>query len=140
MFKGVLPWYLTCICCILIRLILFIAYSFSVALLPVIQLLFMQIVLPSSYTDTMYFGIIHYHSLFLSCFPLVPSERPTTVIIFLSLCIYKIMYVFMYISISTHHFLMSYKIYIKEHNFWLVKDKNYYFLSEVCTWYLNTYV
>jgi hypothetical protein len=65
LFKGVLPWYFAHVYIILYS----VSYSFFIALLPIIQQLTVYFVKLSSYSDAVYFNIIH--SLSLS-FPLLP--------------------------------------------------------------------
>jgi hypothetical protein len=65
----------------------------TLSLLPlIIQQLLMWFVVHSSYTDAMYFNIIHYHS-FLSLLPQSPQTAPLLITFHIYTCIYMIMFV-----------------------------------------------
>jgi hypothetical protein len=69
-----------CIYCTLTQL----TPSVTISLLPcspIIQHLTVHYVILSSYTNALCFNILLYFSLFLSCLPIIPSDRPTITII-----------------------------------------------------------
>jgi hypothetical protein len=78
----------------------------------------MHLVILSSYLETMYFNIINLcHSLFLSCLPIVHSERPTITVIFsiyLPLSIYICTYIHIYACINVCIYMYNH-IYIYTH-------------------------
>jgi hypothetical protein len=63
------PW----IYCTLVSLIPSITFPDLLPSILIIQQLLVLFVISSSYTDAVYFNLIHYHSLFLSPFHLLPS-------------------------------------------------------------------